>query len=306
LTEYFLLTTDKKYLLNLRLVKNNKLFPLLYPFSKGNQKSSKQYNIINYSKIINPQIFRKIPALVVAYLLVSHGSSEPQPQIAAEQLAGLVQQQLEVRQQSLNPHRPLVGTAALECTPVPLHQQIQLFASQAIALGIKRLQILPLFLLPGVHLREDIPREIALAQQVIGKAVRLELQPHLGSNQGLPAVLSEKFAQLPARERILFAHGSRYPGANEAIEKLAHQLGATAAYWSVSPTLAEQVATFASQGRQNIAIFPYFLFSGGTVRAITRQVEELQTAFPSLQLYLGEPLGATPELARLIAEGVVK
>ena len=128
----------------------------------------------------------------------------------------------------------------------------------------------------------------------------------MGSNQGLLTLLSQKFAQLPAPERILLSHGSRYPQANEAIARLADQLGAVAAYWSVSPSLAEQVANFLSKNRQNIAIVPYFLFYGGTVRAIARQVEELQAAFPSLQLHLGEPLGATPELARLIVEGVEK
>ena len=251
---------------------------------------------------INPQNFSRIPP-TAAYLLVSHGSRDPRPQIAARQLADFLRQELEARSSVLTANLPLVGTATLECTPVPLHQQIQQFASQVIAARIKRLQILPLFLSPGVHLREDIPREVALAQQVIGSSVSLELQPLMGSNQGLLALLSQKFAQLPAPERILLAHGSRYLEANEAIARLADQLGAAAAYWAVSPSLAEQVANFASKNRQNIAIVPYFLFSGGTVRAIADQVRELQTAFPSLQLHLGEPLGATPELARLIVEG---
>jgi sirohydrochlorin ferrochelatase len=185
-----------------------------------------------------------------------------------------------------------------------LHQQIQQFASQVVAAGGHRLQIVPLFLLPGVHVREDIPREVALARQALGGSVSLELQPHLGSNERLQPLIARKFAQLPAGGRILFCHGSRRLGVNEEIERLACQLGAVAAYWSVKPSLAEQVAAFASKGQQSIAISPYFLFSGGIVQAIARQVQELQAAFPSLQLHLGSPLGATPELAQFIVEGV--
>jgi sirohydrochlorin ferrochelatase len=201
---------------------------------------------------------------------------------------------------------PLVGTAALECTSVPLHQQIQEFASQVRAVGRNRLQILPLFLLPGVHVREDIPREVALARQSLGSAVSLELQPYLGSSERLQPLLARQFAQLPPGGRILVSHGSRRAGANEEIERLACQLGAAAAYWSVSPSLAEKVAIFAEKEPKSVAIIPYFLFSAGISDAISSQVQELPAAFPSLQLHLGKPLGATPELARIIVEEVAR
>lgn len=189
---------------------------------------------------------------------------------------------------------------------MPLHQQIQEFALQVMALGRNRLQILPLLLLPGVHVREDIPREVALARQALGSAISLELQPYLGSNERLQPLLNQKFAQLPPGGRILLSHGSRLPGANEAIVRLACQLGAAPAYWSVSPSLAEQVTTFAAQGWKSLAVVPYFLFSAGIFQAIASQVQELQAAFPSLKIHLGNPLGATPELARAIVEEVAK
>jgi sirohydrochlorin ferrochelatase len=202
--------------------------------------------------------------------------------------------------------QPLVGTAALECTPIPLHQQIQEFASQVMTAGKNPLQILPLFLLPGVHVREDIPREVALARQALGSAISLELQPYLGSSGRLPPLLAQQFAQLPPGGRILLSHGSRRLDANEAIAKLACQLGAAWAHWSVPPSLTEQVATFGANGVKSVAIVPYFLFSAGIFAAIASQVQELQAAFPSLQLHLGQPLGATPELARIIVEEVAR
>jgi hypothetical protein len=63
---------------------------------------------------------------------------------------------------------PLVGTATLELADTPLHEQICEFASVALADGCKQVQLLPIFLLPGVHVREDIPTEVALAQKSIG------------------------------------------------------------------------------------------------------------------------------------------
>ncbi|MGK7874329.1 MAG: sirohydrochlorin chelatase [Xenococcaceae cyanobacterium] len=264
-----------------------------------------------------------------AYILVSHGSRDPRPQIAVERLAHLVRQQLEKRaalvkpmphhqlryRSGINeklagstavlsrPQSPLVATASLELAPVPLHESIRQIAMEAQEAGLKRLQVLPLFLFPGVHVKEDIPAEVALAQQTLGEKVMLELRPHLGS-LGLRNLLAKQFSQIRADGRILLSHGSRLRGANQPIEAIASQLQAVAAYWSVSPSLAEQIETLAAAGKRTIAIGPYFLFAGGITEAIAQQVKQLQQAFPTLELLLGEPLGATAELANLIVEGM--
>ncbi len=269
--------------------------------------------------------------LTSAYLIVSHGSRDPRSQIAVDRLANLVRQQLEARdhpQQSLSSCQwlcgfdgdekassatavlsrapaPLVATATLEATPMPLHERIGQFARQAESLGLERLQVLPLFLLPGVHVKEDIPREVAIAKQTITNAISLELRPYFGSHPGLIGLLARKFTQLPTSSRILLSHGSRRLGGNAPIEAIAEQLKAIPAYWSVTPSLLEQVTALATSSKsQRIEILPYFLFNGGITEAIARQVQQLQQAFPHLTLGLDEPLGATPELARLIVEGI--
>lgn len=260
-----------------------------------------------------------------AYLLVSHGSRDPRPQIAELRLAQLVRQQLihayrepfrrgfrideelagatavMSRTQDL-----LVGTASLELAPVPLHESIQQFARRAQAAGLKRLQVLPLFLLPGVHVTEDIPTEVALAQQALEEKVVIELQPHLGSRAGIRNLLAEQLSHIPASARLLLSHGSRRAIANRQIDVIASELGAVAAYWSVSPSLAEQVEALFAAGHRQIGILPYFLFAGGITEAITQRVEQLRLAFPSVQLLLGEPLGATAQLANLIVEGIAR
>ncbi|MEW6497423.1 MAG: sirohydrochlorin chelatase [Cyanobacteriota bacterium] len=197
---------------------------------------------------------------------------------------------------------PLVGTATLELADIPLHEQIRQFASLALADGCNQLQVLPLFLLPGVHVREDIPTEVALAQECLGKAVAIAQRPHLGAHPGLGRLLAMQWATLNADAKILLSHGSRRTGGNEPVEVIAKQLGAVAAYWSVPPSLEEQVQRLALAGHRQIAILPYFLFSGGITDAIARRVSELQVQFPKLQLSLGEPMGASAELATLIVD----
>jgi sirohydrochlorin ferrochelatase len=193
-----------------------------------------------------------------------------------------------------------VNTASLELDSLPLHQTIQQWGEEVLAFGIKELRILPLFLLPGVHVQEDIPREVRLAQQALGGKIRLELSPYLGSNPNLRQLLAGQFSHFPTEGRILLSHGSRRRSGNQPIEAIATHFKALPAYWSVSPSLREQVELLIKQGNLSVAIVPYFLFAGGITEAITQQVQQLRSDFPQIRFLLGEPLGATSELAKLI------
>jgi sirohydrochlorin cobaltochelatase len=197
---------------------------------------------------------------------------------------------------------PLVGTATLELGYAPLNEQICQFASVSLANGCDRVQLLPLFLLPGVHVKEDIPTEVALAQECLGEAVMLSSRPHIGTHPNLARLLASHWVTLETDAKILLSHGSRRVGGNESVEAVAKQLGGAAAYWSVQPTLEEQIKGWAAEGHKQIAILPYFLFAGGITDAIAQQVNSLQAQFPSVQLSLGEPIGASAKLASLILD----
>lgn len=266
-----------------------------------------------------------------AYLLVSHGSRDPRPQWAAEKLARSVAQKLaatrsrreswarlpaiarssgstllQLKEKTSLSTRdfPLVETATLELSAQPLHQQIQQFAQRARVRGCCEVQIVPLFLLPGVHVKEDIPAEVAIAQRELGRSVRLRQCHYLGSSDRISRLLAQQFDRLPATARILLSHGSRRPGGNAPIQTLATRLNALPAYWSVAPSLEEQIRTLVTAGQNQIAIQPYFLFTGGITEAIARRTQGLQLQFPNIQLFLGQPLGTTPELADLIIESI--
>ncbi|MDZ8227725.1 MULTISPECIES: sirohydrochlorin chelatase [unclassified Nostoc] len=239
-----------------------------------------------------------------AYLLVSHGSRDRRPEIAMQQLAKLVHNKLSENHNALNSVHQ-VGIAALEMNPQPLHQQIQEFANRAFcerqpSQNQNRLKIVPLFLLPGVHVMTDIPGEVALAQQAIGQDIMIELQPYLGSHPNLDKLLAKQIAAIKTEAWILLAHGSRRPGSKETVEAMAASLGIVAAYWANPPSLESRVKELVAAGYKEIAILPYFLFAGGITDAIAASIEELKLQFPAVNFQLAEPLGASAELAELI------
>jgi sirohydrochlorin cobaltochelatase len=196
---------------------------------------------------------------------------------------------------------PVVGTACLEVGAVPLHQQIVAFSQRAQAAGVYRVRVIPLFLLAGVHVMEDIPAEVELARQSLPN-LSLEVCPHLGSHCGLKGLLRHKLRTTAAEALIVLSHGSRRPGGNAPIHALAQGLEGTAAFWAVAPNLDTQVIHYMQSGVQRVAILPYFLFAGSTTDAITHHTEELAERFPQMGFHLLPPLGPSPELARLVID----
>lgn len=248
-----------------------------------------------------------------AYLLVAHGSRDPRPQIAMEQLAKLIYQYKLLAANSkktrasdshsssaLTILEPVIDIAYLELDPLPLHEQIKQKCDRALACGYDKLQVVPLFLLSGVHVMEDIPQEVAKARRISSPKITIDLQAHLGTHPGLIDLLTSQMAHVTAEAWILIAHGSRRPSAKLPIEEIASKLGASSAYWAIQPSLETRVEQLVNTGCKHIGIVPYFLFVGGITDAISATVNELKTKFPSINFQLVEPLGASPELAKLI------
>ena len=196
----------------------------------------------------------------------------------------------------------IVGTACLELATLPLSEQIYKFGTRLQAAGIRELKLLPVFLMSGVHVMEDIPQEIETARKQLGESLELTLCSHLGSHEDISSVLENRLASIDAEGSVLVAHGSRRKRGNKAIQGLARQIDAKmkVAYWATSPDIETQVIELMQQGCQRLTILPYFLFSGGITDAITHRTEELAERFPKIQFRLLPTLGATPEVADLI------
>ena len=261
-----------------------------------------------------------------AYLLVFHGSRDSRTLAAAAQLKQLLltkyrfkniltqQNYLETNlldyedkvsdTVSLLETTHLVDTAALELGSKSLSESLVDFARKAHSRGIKQINVIPLFLAPGIHVKQDIPTEINSALKQLDRAISIELSPFLGQYSGMVSLLSGKFSQLSGKARILIAHGSRLSGVANYYQDLAIKLDADLAYWSAAPKIASRVEAQINSGKKKIAILPYFLFPGRITSAIAVEVAQLQAQYPQVELNLGEPLGATEALAQLIAESV--
>lgn len=274
-----------------------------------------------------------------------HGSRDPRPAIAVEQLAQLMSQEIQRRYHLwdegrnaaprlsyagspqapglmlkptvaptaatiCNPQLPLISTACLELGPQPLHQQIQQFGDRLLALQKQQvlqvassvMQLVPLFLLPGMHVMEDIPAEVNLAQTALGNNLTLQVCPYLGTHPNLSQLLTVQMTPTAADIWILLSHGSRRPEANAPIAAIAAELNAVPAYWSVPPSLESTVAELVQMGHRRIGILPYFLFAGGITDAIAQLVMRLSWQFPDVELTLAEPLGVSSALASLVLD----
>ncbi|NER81794.1 MAG: sirohydrochlorin chelatase [Leptolyngbya sp. SIO1D8] len=200
------------------------------------------------------------------------------------------------------PPFPVVGTATLEATNIPLAQQIAGFAKRVMGQGIYRVVVVPLFLLEGVHVREDLPQEIVTAQSLLPEAMQLVCTPHLGGYPSFKDFVISRLAATTADRCLLLAHGSRRSAGNRGVQKLGNLLDADVAFWAVPPDLETQIIELMQQGYQHIAIAPYFLFPGGITDAITRRTEDLAERLPKLSLRLLTPLGMSANLGKVVAE----
>jgi sirohydrochlorin ferrochelatase len=244
-----------------------------------------------------------------AYLLISHGSRDPRPAATMEDLAQQMRDRSSHASQASQsdpsqplPNPPLVGTAQLELAALSLHEQIIHFAQIAASANCDELQLVPLFLLPGVHVMEDIPTEISKAQAQISPRLRLLCCPHIGKHPGLVTLLNTYQQASDADAWILLSHGSRRPGGNQPIQHLSQRIQAAPAYWSVPPHLPDVVADLVQQGHSSIGILPYFLFAGSITDAIAQMVTELDQQFPDVTVHLAPTLEQSPILLDCIED----
>jgi len=226
-------------------------------------------------------------------VLVVHGSYS---EIYAKEFHRLVQR-VRARLEHL-----VIG-AYLECTDISLTEVIANVVIKHQSDQPLSVQILPLFLSPGVHVQEDIPEAIApLTEQF--PEVSIKVHEYLGAKGRLADCLDNQFKRHPEAKRILVAHGSRRAGANPVIESLGQSLNAKVAYWATEPSLQESIAVITKEdsAASKICVVPYFLFPGKIPEVIVSQIKELKLDYARFEFYLGEPFGTQADCATVIAQ----
>jgi uroporphyrin-III C-methyltransferase len=218
-----------------------------------------------------------------AYLLVLHGSHDPR-------YAGAIAHLTTQLKPHFGPHKPY-RIAYLECHPTSLAEQITDFAQTVTAAGFGTIQLVPLFLLPGVHVMQDLPAAVAAAQTALttaGNPIALVVQDYLGHPDADRAQwLARLEAMFPFDEtqgiRLLVAHGTKRSGGNQAIEDMACALVARTAYWFVPPSLADAIAELNELGVRDVAILPYVLVEGALTAGIDQQLAALAQQYPNVR-----------------------
>ena len=261
--------------------------------------------------------------LQAIHLLITHGSRNVRSQQSAEQLRSNIESYLNLDQSQSHeeqgieqPIEQRIEHAVLEGGTTSLHGQILYHAARARAEGLNRLQLLPLFLTPGVHVMEDLPQEVALAQkQLVDRdpSFKLSTLPYLGHQlQTHPESIALAWgtdAERSTGERaagevakIVLSHGSRRSDSTVLSEQFAAAIGATTAYWSIEPSLAQTVERLFTEGYEEIQVLLYFLFPGGITAAIEESIVELRQSYPRLNLTCKSTLDQISEFPKFIAD----
>ena len=226
---------------------------------------------------------------------MSHGSRDRR--------AGSQFQQFAIAcRQALHP-QPVVG-GQLELAATSLAQQlVESFAGSQASISqatVAEAIVVPVMMASGVHVREDIPAEIAKARRYFPQ-VKVRVTPALGQAVQLLEILRSHCAAAPTCDAlVLWGHGSRRSTFARDFDSTCASLSAeidrpvVAAYGKQQPDLTQQVGQLYRQGHRKIGILTCLLFQGWLSDRLLDSARELETQWPQLQLWVSPVLMPHP------------
>src|SRR5215217_1214300 len=173
--------------------------------------------------------------------------------------------------------------------------------------GFDEIVVVPLLLTEAYHAKVDVPEAVAAAT-ARHEGLKIRTTSILGMEPSFLEVLDLRMREALKASRVreldalvLAAAGSTDALANQAVARLArlwgthHKLPVTAAYAaSAPPATGEAVRAFRAEGRRHIAVASLFLAPGSLLDRAT------ELAFEAGAVAVSEPLGAHPEIARIV------
>jgi sirohydrochlorin ferrochelatase len=230
------------------------------------------------------------PALVA----LAHGSRDPR---SAATIKALVDEVKSIRPDLT------IERAFLDLSKPSFHTVVD----RLVRKGHEEIVVVPLLLTEAFHAKVDVPQAVKEAAErhpdlKITTSAILGLEAHF--LEILDVRMREALKASRVRELdalVLAGAGSSDPVANQAVARLArlwgvrHKLPVTAAFASAAPpTTGEAVRAFRGEGRRHIAVASLFLAPG----LLPDRAKEL--ALEAGAVAVSEPLGAHPELARVV------
>jgi len=230
------------------------------------------------------------PALVA----LAHGSRDPR---SAATITALVDEVKAIRPDLA------IERAFLELS----RPSFQTVVDRLVRKGHEEIVVVPLLLTEAYHAKVDVPRAVAEATER-HPGLKITTSAILGLEAQFLEILDIRMREALKASRVreldalvLAGAGSSDSMANQAVARLArlwgnrHKLPVTAAFASAAPpTTGEAVRAFRAEGRRHIAVASLFLAPG----FLPDRAREL--AFEAGAIAVSDPLGAHPELARVV------
>ncbi len=239
-------------------------------------------------------------------LLVGHGSREAAGNCEVEDFAN--------RWRASHPEWD-IELCFIEFADVLLDAGLERSAERA-----RRIIVVPLILNAAGHVKMEIPEQIEAARIRHPEAEFLYAR-HLSGCDAVLAILKRRvLAAMRSLDMpdpsttgiILLGRGSSDRMANGDVAKMArwlfeeteHELVEPAFTGITHPRLERVVQRQARLGMTQIAVLPYYLFTGTLIERIKRQVGHLRTQYPRIRFALTDYFGFEDEIFRLLDERV--
>ncbi|HGX91904.1 MAG TPA: sirohydrochlorin chelatase [Candidatus Tenderia sp.] len=239
-------------------------------------------------------------------LLVGHGSRNKNGNREIEEFAATWR--------AMNPQWQ-IETCFIEFAEVLIDQGLDNAAQ-----GAERVIVVPLILNAAGHVKMEIPHFIADARQR-HPGVEFIYARHLGATDAVLDILKRNLRKVmmsldmpdpKSTGVILLGRGSSDRVANGEVAKIArwlfeesdHELVDIAFTGITYPRLETAVQRQVALGMTQVAILPYYLFTGTLIERIKRQVERLQTQYPQTAIANGNYFGFEDEIYALLNQRV--
>lgn len=229
-----------------------------------------------------------------ALLLVGHGSRDPEGVAQYRAFARAVAAQLDIT----------VHPCFLELADPPIAVALR----RAVEEGARRVIVLPLFLGPAGHQKNDVPTLLNWARATWPEVTFAYGAP-LGPHARLVEALADRVRRagatapgsVPPEETaiLVVGRGSRDPDSNSDVFKVARLLWegrpypwVEVAFYSLTgPRVAEGIERCVRLGARRVVVAPFLLFTGGIHKGTVEQAREAAARL-GVDLLCAEPLGA--------------
>lgn len=184
--------------------------------------------------------------------------------------------------------------------------------------GMRRIVVLPLFLIGATHMKSDLPIAIHAARARFPE-VEFLYGRHLGIHPKLNAILDERLEEVERRLAplsraetivLLVGRGSGDPDANSDVCKVARLLWEGRGFSSVevafsgitSPSVVEGIGRCARLGAKTIIVLPYFLFTGILIKRMADEVAKMQQVLAPVRVMMADYFGSHRNLIAVLSE----